>query len=403
MENNTTTTITDHPVSSKKKRIFYMDNIRIYLTVLVILHHLAVGYGGSGGWAIYENDFNTVDDITKIAFTLFNAINQSYFMAFFFILAGYFTIRSFEKKGTENFLKDRFIRLGIPLLIYGIFVSPLVNFFVRNFAYYVYLPQDFVDGPPSIIDIFQYNFDNLIIGVDHLWFLQALLLFAVIYVLYRSLISQNKFKDFYNDSFPNDKVLIASIAFLAIITFVVRMFYPVDTEFLNFQLGHFTHYAFCFWIGLLAYNGKWFDNLSGSQAKRWIGVALVMLVLLPIVLVVLVDFDNPNFDLFKGGLTLEAIIYTVWESITLIAISIGLTYLFRTKMNRSNKVLKSMSGGAYTAYIIHAIVILIIMTILIPVSLPAIMKFFIGALVGIPLIFILSHYIRQIPYFSRVL
>jgi fucose 4-O-acetylase-like acetyltransferase len=379
-----------------------MDNIRIYLTVLVILHHVAVGYGGSGGWAIYENQFNPVDGVTQLVFTLFNAFNQSYFMSFFFILAGYFTVSSYEKKGGGNFLKDRFIRLGIPLLIYGIFISPLVNFFVANFAYGTYLPNWFDNGPPSLIDILQYNIDNSIIGVDHLWFLQALLLFAIIYVLYRSTISQNKFKDPYINTFPTDKAILASIGVLAAVTFSVRIFFPVDTVFLNFQLGHFTHYAFCFWIGLLAYNGKWFDNLSGSQAKKWIYVTLVMLVLLPVILLILVDLDNPNFDLFKGGITIESVIYTVWESITLLAISIGLTYIFQSKMNRSNKILKSMSGSAYTAYILHAIVILIIMTILIPVSLPAIIKFFIVALIGVPLIFILSHFIRKIPYFDNV-
>jgi hypothetical protein len=387
--------VTDQHNSTKLNRIFYMDNIRIYLTVLVILHHLAVGYGGSGGWAIYENDFNPVDSITMIVFTLFNTINQSYFMAFFFILAGYFTVRSFEKKGVVNFLKDRFIRLGLPLLIYGIFISTLVNFFVLNTAYI-----ELRGGPTSLFDMVKYNIDNLILNVDHLWFLQALILFALIYALYRSVIplkiSSNETQDSSTNSFPKDKVIIASIGFLALVTFIVRLFFPVDTEFLNFQLGHFTHYGFCFWIGILAYNGKWFDNLSASQAKRWIVVALAMLVLLPIILIILVDLDNPNFDLFKGGLTLEAIIYAVWESIALIAISISITYLFRTRMNRSNKVLKSMSGSAYTAYIIHAMVILAIMTVLIPISLPAIIKFFIGALIGVPLIFILSHYIRSI-------
>ncbi len=199
--------ITVHSDSSNKKRIFYMDNIRIYLTVLVILHHVAVGYGGSGGWAIYENHFNPVDGVTQLVFTLFNAFNQSYFMSFFFILAGYFTVRSYEKKGGINFLKDRFIRLGIPLVIYGIFISPLVNFFVANFAYGTYLPNWFDNGPPSLVDILQYNINNFIIGVDHLWFLQALLLFAIIYVLYRGLISENKFKDPYVNSFPTDKQL----------------------------------------------------------------------------------------------------------------------------------------------------------------------------------------------------
>ena len=30
--------------------LFYLDNLRIYLTVLVILHHASIAYGGAGDW-----------------------------------------------------------------------------------------------------------------------------------------------------------------------------------------------------------------------------------------------------------------------------------------------------------------------------------------------------------------
>ncbi|MHA2290506.1 MAG: hypothetical protein ACXABG_17100 [Promethearchaeota archaeon] len=46
---NTEQFIADQQKSTKRSRIFYMDNIRVYLTILVVLHHLAVGYGGAGG------------------------------------------------------------------------------------------------------------------------------------------------------------------------------------------------------------------------------------------------------------------------------------------------------------------------------------------------------------------
>jgi len=35
-------------------------------------------------------------------------------MGFFFLLAGYFTPRSLERKGYGHFLCDRFLRLGLP-------------------------------------------------------------------------------------------------------------------------------------------------------------------------------------------------------------------------------------------------------------------------------------------------
>ena len=38
-------------------------------------------------------------------------------MGFFFLLAGYFTPASYERKGAGAFLTDRFVRLGIPLIM----------------------------------------------------------------------------------------------------------------------------------------------------------------------------------------------------------------------------------------------------------------------------------------------
>ena len=34
--------------TASKPRLFYVDNLRILLTILVILHHLAIGYGAPG-------------------------------------------------------------------------------------------------------------------------------------------------------------------------------------------------------------------------------------------------------------------------------------------------------------------------------------------------------------------
>ena len=71
-------------MKNQKKRMFYLDNVRIYLTILVILHHATLAYGGSGGWAIHDE---ITDEISPILFTFFNALkgcanNTSLFLSF---------------------------------------------------------------------------------------------------------------------------------------------------------------------------------------------------------------------------------------------------------------------------------------------------------------------------------
>ena len=91
------------------------------------MHHVAVAYGGSGGLPLKGTP---TDAISPIILTLFNAINQSFFLSFFYMLSGYFVPRSYDKKGPVKFIKDRLIRLGIPLLVYTTLIAPFIDYMI---------------------------------------------------------------------------------------------------------------------------------------------------------------------------------------------------------------------------------------------------------------------------------
>src|SRR5579862_7999336 len=96
------------------QRDFYIDRLRSAMTMLVIFHHTAITYGAMGGWFYHER--KTSGAPSSLLLTLFCATNQAYFMGFFFLLAGFFTPGSLERKGYRRFIIDRFLRLGLPLL-----------------------------------------------------------------------------------------------------------------------------------------------------------------------------------------------------------------------------------------------------------------------------------------------
>ncbi len=60
-ENNANQLETD--ATSTVPRILYIDNVRIYLTILLVVHHIAVGYGGSGDWGIRERYVFAMGDL----------------------------------------------------------------------------------------------------------------------------------------------------------------------------------------------------------------------------------------------------------------------------------------------------------------------------------------------------
>src|SRR5512135_497646 len=104
-------------------RLLFIDNIRVLLTILVILFHTMIIYAGSGSWGFYTE--GRQDTLTAVLGTWFCAVNQAYFMGFFLLISAYFVPGSYDRKGAGHFLKDRLIRLGIPLVIYSWVISPL--------------------------------------------------------------------------------------------------------------------------------------------------------------------------------------------------------------------------------------------------------------------------------------
>jgi glucans biosynthesis protein C len=93
--------------SRTSTRLLFVDNIRVLLTVLVVLFHLMITYAGTGDWYYMEG---REDTITGALGAWFLAVNQAYFMGLFLLISAYLMPGSYDRKGAARFLKDRLIR-----------------------------------------------------------------------------------------------------------------------------------------------------------------------------------------------------------------------------------------------------------------------------------------------------
>ncbi|WP_199537134.1 hypothetical protein [Spongiactinospora gelatinilytica] len=84
-----------------RTRLHYIDNLRTALTVLVVLHHVAVTYGTIPAWYHFER----ARDASGLALDVFVAVNQAFFMGFFFLIAGMSTPGAHDRKGGRGFLR----------------------------------------------------------------------------------------------------------------------------------------------------------------------------------------------------------------------------------------------------------------------------------------------------------
>ncbi|MCH5585241.1 acyltransferase [Shimazuella sp. AN120528] len=188
--------------SQKAGRLFFIDNLRSTLTILVVLHHLVF-------FSIATNVFKP-ESIEATIGNLFLSINQSFFMGLFFLISGYFVPSSLERKGAKRFLRDRFIRLFIPIIFY-----------------------DFILSQTQAIDAYIFNREPLTwktyfshITYGPVWFVGVLLIFICLYVFWVKVIRKHtKLTDRQNISLTYTKIIIFVIL-LAAANFIVRLWVP---------------------------------------------------------------------------------------------------------------------------------------------------------------------------------
>ena len=96
----------------------------------------------------------------------------------FFLLSSYFTPGSYDRKGFGPYLADRLKRLGIPLLFYHAVINPLLDYAYRVHAGYRGPFRQFLSAYLAELDS---------VGQGPVWFVGALLVFSVLYALWRLL------------------------------------------------------------------------------------------------------------------------------------------------------------------------------------------------------------------------
>ena len=367
-------------------RFLFIDNLRIFLTALVVLHHLAITYGAPGGWYYKEAE---ADTLSSLLLSMFVATNQSFFMGFFFLISAFFTPPSFDKKGSRAFLKGRLIRLGIPLLVFFFILSPL--------TIYPLLISEGISFRKMLAEGWGFGFGPM-------WFVEVLLIFTFCYIFYRSVWGGIGGKADKPLPDPGDGRILLLAVILGLASFVVRIWLPVGWVFdpLNFQFPHFVQYILLLIVGVMAYRNNWMAGISYRRGLKWFLAAQAMIFILFPSIFLLGGAAEGNVDAFMGGLTWQSLAYSLWEQVTGLSLIVGLAGLFMAKVNQQGHWAKSLSASAYTVYIIHPLVLVLVCMALSSWALYPLLKFIVLAPVVLIICFGLAEGIRRLPGVDRV-
>jgi surface polysaccharide O-acyltransferase-like enzyme len=378
-------------------RIVAFDRARTFIILLVLLHHSVINYT----W------FGHGDPKRWLGFDLVVLFNDSFFMAFMFLISGLFVRDSLARKGWAIFLRDRAWRLGVPFLISVIVLMPVAYYptFLRyhlpgttDFSFLHFWWHTLTVGPwPSGPAWFLWVLLALDVMAAAVWSMAPGIIDAAGRVIYAA----------------RDRPILAFVVFLIVST---AAYLPMHLAFgdiswlewgrfpLPIQTSRILLYAAYFFtgVGVGAVNlrgGLLAEN--GELAKRcpvWLAFAFVFYLAILVAVYAhhnwVADFDSPPLW-WKVGYGFAFAMYSAAMAFTVSAIFL--------RFAEGWSLLDAMQPSAYGIYLLHYIPIIWLQYAVYDTSFPAFVKFAIVFSGTLSMSWGLTVMLRKIPVVARMI
>jgi surface polysaccharide O-acyltransferase-like enzyme len=379
-------------------RIGALDRARTFGTLLVVIHHSVVNY----------TYFGNGDRIRWLGFDLVVLFNDSFFMAFMFLISGLFVHGSLTRRGAAGYLRQRAWRLGVPLLI-SIFVLIPIAYYASFLRYHLPGTTDF--------NFFHYWWHMLTIGPwpsGQAWFLWVLLVFDLIAAAIWSM-SPRILTRFGQSILALRQWPIAAFVGFSILSVVTYL--PMHLAFGDGAWFEPGHYPFPIQTSrILLYPAYFFTGVGigvvslrtgllaeqGDIARRWpVWLAFAVLFYGAILLLVyahhnwIADFASPALW-WRTAYGVAFALFSAAMAFTIPATSLRLA-------RSSLGLLDAMQPSAYGIYLLHYVFIIWLQYVVYDPAFPAAIKaaiVFTGTLGGS---WMLTVLVRKIPVVARMI
>lgn len=330
-------------------RLDYLDATRAFALVLGIVFHACLSFMPVFmGWAVQ-------DVSTSPLVGMFVTVSHSFRMEAFFLLAGFFSHLTLQRKGVGEFLRSRLLRILVPFVVGWFILRPLVNSgWIMGSAS---LRGD-VDVWAGLVGGFQ-SLSTLPAGIfagSHLWFLYYLALITTLVLALRGLLGATgvwqdalaRRADTVVAWLANSSVSLVILAVPTAGALWLMSFWGMDTP----DKSLFPHFPvlaiYCgfFLLGwMLSRQRDLISRFARLTASRWIvaglGVAAILL---------LGEIErDPGHPYHLAAHVAFALSYalTMWS---LVFLTIG---VFQRFCSRPNAFVRYVADSSYWMYLIH--------------------------------------------------
>ncbi|MEW5959814.1 MAG: acyltransferase family protein [Chloroflexota bacterium] len=341
---------------SSSERIYFLDNLRAFVILLVVVLHSSMTY-----MAYAPSWWYVVDTNTSLFFTMLVLVIDVPVMLIMFFVAGYFALLSLAKKGPGKFLQDKFVRVGTPWLVGVLLLAPPT-------AYMIYFSRRV---PVGLVEFCRRDFWGEMYQQSVYWFLGILFLFFVILSLIYAL--SGRLRSLRPTvSLPSWKPFLIFGALMTAGFLLMNQFFPLDAwsragYLFVYQPLRAPLYLGYFVLGLYAYQQGWFTaNGYRPRLMPWASLCVGSGLLY---LGYRLTIPTPA----QTALMLKAGNAILFNTFCLSALITGAA-LFQRKVNGPGFFWQTQAANSYGIYYVHPLILYPLAYVFVGLSLPIFLK-----------------------------
>jgi surface polysaccharide O-acyltransferase-like enzyme len=319
------------------KRIYFLDNLRAFVVFLVVVLHGSLTY-----MAYAPQWWYVVDPANSLFFTAIVLLVDVSIMMVMFFVAGYFAYPSLVKRGSGQFIKDKFVRIGLPWIFGVLLLAPPT-------AYMMYFSRG---APLTLAQFWAGDYWGVAFQQSVYWFLGILFLqFVLLGLAYAA---SDQFRQLTRRTVKPSWLVFVGFATLMTLGFLgMNQIYPPDTwthvYLFMFQPLRLPLYFGYFILGLVAYQRGWFTEGGYTPGWGWVALFVVSGALYLGYRFTIPTPTQTTLPLMAGN----AILFNVYCLAGLMA---GLA-IFRRAVNGNGWFWASQARNSYGIYYVHPLIL----------------------------------------------
>ena len=361
------------------ERLYYLDWLRVFAVILLIPFHT--------GMIFVHSDFHIKNNVTSTGLTIINAFIDNWHMPLFFFLAGASTWFALSKRTPVTYIKERFLRLFLPLIFGIIIIVPPQTFYER-------IQKSGFSG--NYVNFYAHLFNGVYpkgnFTWNHLWFLLYLFIISVAVLPlvwnWKSGRGGSCTASFCAWLVKGHRIFLLSIP-LAIIQMGLKVSFPGPQNLLS-DWARLLFMLCIFLYGVMFFKFPGFQDII----ERNFGTALVMGISI-LVFFIILHFMNYRFVF---GYNIAYLLQLGVKSLATLCWLLVLLGFAQRSLNFSNRFLVYASEAVLAFYILHQTIIIVLGYYIVKTDLSLIIKYIIINLLAF--IFTVAIYDTMVKRFN---